>query len=116
MVPLVGTQCGSPTGVPFAFADPGRTVERLNPYDPEHANHTMVISGRSGSGKRDYLCGRLDVVAARSILGEQVQGTGTNYLAGGATARRRPPAQREVNRRPAVHQHERGQGRQCIFL
>ena len=34
-------QCGSPTGVPFAFADPGRTVELLNPYDPEHANHTM---------------------------------------------------------------------------
>jgi hypothetical protein len=51
MVPLVGTQCGSPTGVPFAFADPGRTVERLNPYDPEHANHTLVIAGKSGSGK-----------------------------------------------------------------
>ena len=27
MVPLIGTKCGSPTGVPFAFADPGRTVE-----------------------------------------------------------------------------------------
>jgi type IV secretory pathway VirB4 component len=51
MVPLVGTRCGSPTGIPFAFADPGRTVELLNPYDEEHANHTMVISGRSGSGK-----------------------------------------------------------------
>ena len=40
MVPLVGTACGSPTGIPFAFADPGRTVELLNPYDEEHANHT----------------------------------------------------------------------------
>jgi type IV secretory pathway VirB4 component len=51
MVPLIGTKCGSPTGVPFAFADPGRTVELMNPYDEEHANHTLVISGRSGSGK-----------------------------------------------------------------
>jgi len=51
MVPLTGTKCGSPTGVPFAFADPGRTVELMNPYDEEHANHTLVISGRSGSGK-----------------------------------------------------------------
>ena len=51
MLPLVGTGCGSPTGIPFAFADPGRTVELLNPYDEEHANHTLVIAGRSGSGK-----------------------------------------------------------------
>jgi len=51
MVPLVGTRCGSPTGIPFAFADPGRTVELLNPYDEEHSNYTMVIAGRSGSGK-----------------------------------------------------------------
>lgn len=50
-VPLVGTACGSPSGVPFAFTEPGRTVERLNPYDPDHANYTMLISGRSGSGK-----------------------------------------------------------------
>ncbi|HYB24576.1 MAG TPA: DUF87 domain-containing protein, partial [Solirubrobacteraceae bacterium] len=51
MLPLTGTRCGSPSGVPFAFADPGRTVELINPYDEEHANHTIVISGRSGSGK-----------------------------------------------------------------
>jgi hypothetical protein len=51
MPPLVGTKCGSPTGIPFAFADPGRTVESINPYDEEHSNHTLVISGRSGSGK-----------------------------------------------------------------
>jgi len=50
-VPLLGTGCGSPTGLPFAFADPGRTIERLNPYDEEHANHTLLICGRSGSGK-----------------------------------------------------------------
>ena len=31
MLPLIGTKCGSPTGVPFAFADPGRTVELHQP-------------------------------------------------------------------------------------
>jgi adenylylsulfate kinase-like enzyme len=51
MLPLVGTACGSPTGVPFAFADPGRTVERLNLYDELHPNHTLLMAGRSGSGK-----------------------------------------------------------------
>ncbi|MEA2312707.1 MAG: hypothetical protein QOE28_2675 [Solirubrobacteraceae bacterium] len=50
-VPLVGTACGSPGGIPFGFSDPGRTVERLDPYDPEHANHTLLICGKGGSGK-----------------------------------------------------------------
>ncbi|MGB0097555.1 MAG: hypothetical protein WBP81_34095 [Solirubrobacteraceae bacterium] len=56
MVPLVGTPCGSPTGFPFAFADPGRTVELLNPYDEEHPTQTIVISGRGGSGKTMSAC------------------------------------------------------------
>jgi adenylylsulfate kinase-like enzyme len=56
MLPLVGTKCGSPTGIPFAFADPGRTVELLNLYDEVHPNHTMLISGRSGSGKTMSAC------------------------------------------------------------
>jgi hypothetical protein len=50
-IPLVGTSCGSPSGIPFAFADPGRTLELLNPYDRTHANYTMLVNGRSGSGK-----------------------------------------------------------------
>jgi type IV secretory system conjugative DNA transfer VirD4/TraG family protein len=50
-VPLAGTSCGSPSGVPFAFSDPGRTLELLDPYDRAHANQTMLINGRSGSGK-----------------------------------------------------------------
>ncbi|MDW5598840.1 hypothetical protein VSS74_31065 [Conexibacter stalactiti] len=50
-VPLVGLGCGSPSGIPFAFSDPGRTLERLDPYDRTHANYTMLVNGRSGSGK-----------------------------------------------------------------
>ena len=71
MPPLVGTGCGSPTGIPFAFADPGRTVELLNPYDEEHANHTLVIAGRSGSGKTmtaSVLLSRCLAVGARAFV------------------------------------------------
>jgi TraG P-loop domain len=50
-VPLVGTSCGSPSGIPFAFSDPGRTLELLDPYDRTHSNYTMLVNGRSGSGK-----------------------------------------------------------------
>jgi TraG P-loop domain len=62
-VPLLGTSCGSPSGIPFAFADPGRTLELLDPYDRKHANQTMLIVGQSGKGK---------TMAANVILGRCV--------------------------------------------
>lgn len=49
--PLVGTRCGSPGGIPLGFAQPGRTLERLDPFDPAHENHLLVINGKSGTGK-----------------------------------------------------------------
>lgn len=51
LVPLVGTTCGSPDGIPFAFAEPMRTLERLDPWDRTHSNFLGVLAGRSGSGK-----------------------------------------------------------------
>lgn len=51
MVPLVGTACGSPEGIPFAWAEPTKNLVRLDPYDRTHANQTGVIAGASGSGK-----------------------------------------------------------------
>ncbi len=71
MLPLVGTQCGSPTGIPFAFADPGRTVELLNLYDEQHPNHTLLIAGRSGSGKTmtaNVLMSRCLALGARAFV------------------------------------------------
>ena len=38
-----GSRSRSPT--------PAARVERLDPYDPEHANHTLLICGKGGSGK-----------------------------------------------------------------
>lgn len=49
--PLVGTSCGSPTGFPIGYAQPGRTLERLDPFDPQHDNHLLVVNGKSGTGK-----------------------------------------------------------------
>jgi hypothetical protein len=49
--PLVATSCGSPEGIPLGYAQPGRTLERLDPFDPEHENHMLIVNGRSGTGK-----------------------------------------------------------------
>jgi hypothetical protein len=51
LVPLTGTICGSPEGIPFGFSEPLRTLELLNPWDRTHSNFLGVVSGRSGSGK-----------------------------------------------------------------
>ena len=57
-VPLVGTSCGSPTGIPFAFSDPGRTLERLQPVRPRarqsHARDLRHLGqGQDDGRKRD---------------------------------------------------------------
>jgi DNA helicase HerA-like ATPase len=49
--PLVGTGCGSPGGIPLGYALPGRTLERLDPFDESHPNHLLLINGMSGAGK-----------------------------------------------------------------
>jgi hypothetical protein len=48
---LVGTSCSSPGGIPLGYALPGRTLERIDPFDPAHTNHLMLIAGITGSGK-----------------------------------------------------------------
>ena len=50
-VPFLSTSCGSPGGLPFAFAAPGRTVERLDPFDRRHDNATTLLFAKSGGGK-----------------------------------------------------------------
>lgn len=56
--PLLGVAVGSPTGIPFAYTEPGRTLEKFNPYDRSHANHLCLVTGRSGAGKT-MLCNTL---------------------------------------------------------
>ena len=61
--PLLGVAVGSPSGIPFAYTEPGRTLEKFNPYDRTHANHLCLVTGRSGAGKT-LLC---NVLLARSL-------------------------------------------------
>ena len=50
-IPFVSARCGSPGGLALGFADPGRTLEQLNPFDRLHDNGTTLIIAKSGGGK-----------------------------------------------------------------
>jgi len=47
---LIGSSCGSPQGLPLLVSPTGE-IEYLNPFDRAHRNHSIVISGQSGTGK-----------------------------------------------------------------
>ena len=49
--PLCGTSCGSPDGIVLGYALPGRTLERLDPFDAVHPNRLLLVNGMSGVGK-----------------------------------------------------------------
>jgi energy-coupling factor transporter ATP-binding protein EcfA2 len=69
--PLLGVAVGSPDGVPFAYTDPGRTLEKFNPYDRVHPNHLCLVTGRSGAGKTmlcNVLLARLIAHGARAFV------------------------------------------------
>lgn len=50
-LPLAATGCSSPEGIVLGYAQPGRTLVRLDPFDPSHENQMMIVNGRSGTGK-----------------------------------------------------------------
>jgi hypothetical protein len=50
-VPLTSSRCGCPQGLILGTADPGGTLERLDPYDPRFATSLTLIVGRGGGGK-----------------------------------------------------------------
>jgi hypothetical protein len=49
--PLIGSTCGSPTGIPLFVEPVSGQVQYLNPFDRALQNSTIVIGGRSGVGK-----------------------------------------------------------------
>lgn len=50
-VPLTSSRCGCPDGLILGTADPGGTLERLDPYDPRFATTLTLIVGKGGGGK-----------------------------------------------------------------
>jgi hypothetical protein len=67
-IPFVATSSGSPNGIPFAFADPGRTVERINPFDALHSNAVTLCYAQSGKGKTATF---IDLIIATVTRGGQ---------------------------------------------
>ena len=49
--PLIGSTCGSPSGIPLFIEPVSGQVQHLNPFDRALTNSTIVIAGRSGVGK-----------------------------------------------------------------
>ena len=50
-VPLTSSRCGSPTGLVLGTADPGGTIERIDPFDPLFPRRVTLVVGPSGGGK-----------------------------------------------------------------
>ena len=50
-VPLTSSSCGSPTGLVVGTADPGGTIERIDPFDPLFPRRVTLAVGPSGGGK-----------------------------------------------------------------
>lgn len=65
-LPLVSTGCGSPpspTWMPVGFGSLGRTLEGLDPFDPEHPNHVTLVAAQGGGGKTMFC----NVLLSRSL-------------------------------------------------
>jgi hypothetical protein len=50
-IPLASSRCGSPTGLILGTADPGSTIERVDPFDPLYPRRVTLVVGPSGGGK-----------------------------------------------------------------
>jgi len=50
-VPLTSTSCGSPGGLILGTADPGGTLERVDPFDALYPRRVTLVLGPSGGGK-----------------------------------------------------------------
>jgi hypothetical protein len=50
-VPLTSSRCGCPDGLILGTADPGGTLERLDPYDPQFQTTLTLVVGKGGGGK-----------------------------------------------------------------
>lgn len=69
-IPFIGSSCGSPEGLPL-FVSPMGEIGYLNPFDRAHRNHSIVMAGRSGTGKThvaNRLLGHLVALGAHGYV------------------------------------------------
>ncbi len=67
--PLVTAACGCPEGLILGFADPGGTLERLDPYDPKFQTYLTVLIGQGGGGKTVMVNSLLVAAIAQGMRG-----------------------------------------------
>jgi hypothetical protein len=77
--PFVSTSSGSPAGLPFAFAEPGRTVERLDPFDRLHDNGVMLVFAKSGGGKTATVLSLLTAAIPRGVQANVIDRSTGHY-------------------------------------
>jgi hypothetical protein len=88
-VPLTSSRCGCPTGLILGTADPGGTIERLDPFDPRFSTSLTLVVGHGGGGKTvttNLLCarfisqgGRVYITDRSATPDEQGDTTGTGH-------------------------------------
>ncbi|HUR85499.1 MAG TPA: hypothetical protein VMY78_09150 [Solirubrobacteraceae bacterium] len=69
--PLIGSTCGSPSGIPLFVEPISGQVQYVNPFDRAMTNSTIVITGRSGVGKTvtaNRLVAQMVAMGARGFL------------------------------------------------
>ncbi len=54
-VPLIGSEFGSPTGLPAMVSRRTGEIQNMHPFDRLHDNATTVVTGKSGTGKTMFV-------------------------------------------------------------
>ena len=70
-LPLLTTSVSSSGGVPFGYATPGNTLERVDLFDERYRTHVCLVTGSSGSGK---------TVAVNALLARNLARGATGYI------------------------------------
>ena len=68
-VPLSSSSCGSPSGLVLGTADPGGTLERVDPFDPLYPRRVTLVLGPSGGGKTVMMNALLARAIAQGMRG-----------------------------------------------
>ena len=68
-LPLTSSSCGSPDGLILGFADPGGTLERINPFDRIYTRHVTLAIGPSGGGKTVTINALLERAISQGMRG-----------------------------------------------